>query len=152
MKIIISIIFTFLLTNNSFSSENVLNQASLYTVKIRTSIDRPFHEDDKAGLIRGSGFLIDKENGLIITNAHITGRSKSKIKVAFKDYGFETAKQVNSTWGKLDDLLISNCYTESNYLRGGHLEINDLFAVLMGFKLFVTPRPWPGGMREAVEQ
>jgi len=94
MKIIISIIFTFLLTNNSFSSENVLNQASLYTVKIRTSIDRPFHEDDKAGLIRGSGFLIDKENGLIITNAHITGRSKSKIKVAFKDYGFETAKQV----------------------------------------------------------
>ena len=93
MKILISIIFTFLFLKSGYSSENILDQASLYTVKIRTLIDRPFHEDDKAGLIRGSGFLVDKEKGLIITNAHISGRSKSKIKIAFKDYGFQIASQ-----------------------------------------------------------
>jgi len=94
MRKIISTLFIFLYIKNGFSSENILEEASLYTVKIRTSIDRPFHEDDKAGLIRGTGFLVDKNNGLIITNAHISGRSKSKIKIAFKNYGFKEAKQV----------------------------------------------------------
>ena len=94
MKKIISLIFIFLFIKSSFSSENILDEASLYTVKIRTSIERPFHEDDKAGLVRGTGFLVDKKNGLIITNAHISGRSKSKIKIAFKNFGFKEAKQV----------------------------------------------------------
>ncbi len=41
----------------SYASEDVLNDANLYTVKFRTSIDRPFREDKNAGLRKGSGFL-----------------------------------------------------------------------------------------------
>ena len=78
----------------SYASEDVLNDANLYTVKFRTSIDRPFREDKSAGLRKGSGFLVDKEKGLILTNAHVTGRSKSKVRVAFKNYGFHHVKQI----------------------------------------------------------
>ena len=76
------------------ASEDVLKDANLYTVKFRTSIDRAFIEDKKAGLRKGSGFLVNKEKGLILTNAHVTGMSKSKIRVAFKNHGFKVAQSV----------------------------------------------------------
>ena len=56
-------------------SEKYLDDASLYSVKLRVSINKPFIEDKKVGLRLGSGFLVDKKKGLIITNAHVTGSS-----------------------------------------------------------------------------
>lgn len=134
MKILISIIFTFLFLKSGYSSENILDQASLYTVKIRTLIDRPFHEDDKAGLIRGSGFLVDKEKGLIITNAHISGRSKSKIKIAFKDYGFQIASQeyidpnIDIAIIKINPKLIPNKAIEAKLKCNGKVKNGALVA------------------------
>ena len=90
--LIFLIIITF--SKVSYASEDVLEDANLYTVKFRTSIDRPFREDKNAGLRKGSGFLVNKDKGLILTNAHVTGRSKSKVRVAFKNYGFSPVKQV----------------------------------------------------------
>ena len=78
----------------SYASEDFLDEANLYTVKFRTTIDRAFREDKSVGLRKGSGFLVDKEKGLILTNAHVTGRSKSKVRVAFKNYGFNPVEQV----------------------------------------------------------
>lgn len=78
----------------SYASEKFLINANLYTVKIRTSIDRPFIEDRNTGLRKGSGFLVNKDKGLILTNAHVSGRSNSKIRIAFKNSGFIPVKQV----------------------------------------------------------
>ena len=95
MKLILTtLIFILSILKVSYASEDVLEDANLYTVKFRTSVDRPFREDKNAGLRKGSGFLINKDKGLILTNAHITARSKSKVRVAFKNYGFSPVKQV----------------------------------------------------------
>ena len=73
-------------------SEKYLNDASLYSVKLRVSVDKPLLKI-KVGLRLGSGFLVDKK-GFVITNAHVTGSSVSKVRVAFRDHDFISAKQV----------------------------------------------------------
>ena len=97
-KLIILILFCwFSAINHSYSkslSEEYLDDASLYSVKLRVSVEKPFIEDKKVGLRLGSGFLVDKKKGLIITNAHVTGSSISKVRVAFRDNDFISAKQV----------------------------------------------------------
>ena len=94
IKSILIFVISITFSKVSYASEDVLKDANLYTVKFRTSVDRPFREDKNAGLRKGSGFLVNKDKGLILTNAHVTGRSKSKVRVAFKNYGFSPAKQV----------------------------------------------------------
>ena len=93
-KLLIILMLLITISKVSYASEDVLSDANLYTVKFRTSIDKPFREDKTAGLRKGSGFLVDKEKGLILTNAHVTGRSKSKVRIAFKNYGFHPVKQI----------------------------------------------------------
>ena len=93
-KLLIILMLLITISKVSYASEDVLSDANLYTVKFRTSIDKPFREDKTAGLRKGSGFLVDKQKGLILTNAHVTGRSKSKVRVAFKNYGFHPVKQI----------------------------------------------------------
>ena len=95
MKLILPIfIYILVISEPSCASEGVLKDANFYTVKFRTSVYKPFREDKNAGLRKGSGFLVNKDKGLILTNAHVTGRSKSKVRVAFKNYGFLPVKQV----------------------------------------------------------
>ena len=56
MKLILStLIFILSFSKASYASEDVLEDANLYTVKFRTSVDRPFREDKNAGLRKGSG-------------------------------------------------------------------------------------------------
>ena len=97
-KIILILIFyiycTFTSSYSNSLSEKYLDDASLYSVKLRVSVDKPFIEDKKVGLRLGSGFLVDKKKGLIITNAHVTGSSISRVRVAFRDNDFIHAKQV----------------------------------------------------------
>ena len=97
-KLIILILFFSISTvNQCYSkslSEKYLDDASLYSVKLRVSVEKPFIEDKKVGLRLGSGFLVDKKKGLIITNAHVTGSSISKVRVAFRDNDFISARQV----------------------------------------------------------
>ena len=95
-KLLIILMLLITISKVSYASEDVLSDANLYTVKFRTSIDKPFREDKTAGLRKGSGFLVDKEKGLILTNAHVTGRSKSKVRVAFKNYGFHMIQETYS--------------------------------------------------------
>ena len=63
--------------------EKILNDANKYTVKIYNSTDTPFIEDSYSPAA-GSGFLIDKANGLIVTNAHVASYSPSLNRVNFK--------------------------------------------------------------------
>ena len=73
--------------------ERILDQANKYTVKIYNSTDTPFIEDSYSPSA-GSGFLIDKTNGLIVTNAHVASYSPSLNRVNFKYSDPIKSKQV----------------------------------------------------------
>ena len=73
--------------------EKILNDANKYTVKISNSTDTPFIEDNYSPS-SGSGFLIDKANGLIVTNAHVASYSPSLNRVNFKYSAPIKSKQV----------------------------------------------------------
>ena len=83
MKKIIFIILA--LTSSVYANEleRILDQANKYTVKIYNSTDTPFLEDSYSPSA-GSGFLIDKANGIIITNAHVGSYSPALNRVNFK--------------------------------------------------------------------
>lgn len=80
----IAIISSF--TANSMATEGtaIFESAKKYTVKIKTTVKWPFH-DERRGTSKGSGFLIDKERGWILTNAHVAAKSPSTIVVSFID-------------------------------------------------------------------
>jgi S1-C subfamily serine protease len=79
------IIFILALTTSVYSNEleRILDQANKYTVKISNSTNTPFIEDSYNASF-GSGILIDKTNGIIITNAHVSSYSPSINRVNFK--------------------------------------------------------------------
>jgi len=83
MKKIIFIILA--LTSSVYANEleRILDQANKYTVKISNSTNTPFIEDSYNASF-GSGILIDKTNGIIITNAHVSSYSPSINRVNFK--------------------------------------------------------------------
>ena len=95
MKKAIGIIVLSLLWCNvafAVSLESILEKANLYTVVINNSIEKPFIEDGYGG--SGTGFLVDKKKGLIITNAHVSGHSPAFNEVNFKNQEPVPAKQV----------------------------------------------------------
>ena len=79
------IIFILALTSSVYANEleRILDQANKYTVKISNSTNTPFIEDSYNSSF-GSGILIDKTNGIIITNAHVSSYSPSINRVNFK--------------------------------------------------------------------
>ena len=78
------LILLLLLPNLIFgeSLEKVIADANLYTVKIDVSTEMPFIEDSWYG--SGTGFLVDKKTGLILTNKHVSSQSPSLIDINFK--------------------------------------------------------------------
>ena len=64
---------------------DILDEASKFTVRVRTSIDFSFAEDE-AGTLYGAGFLVDESRRYIVTNAHVSGRGNARIEVAFKGF------------------------------------------------------------------
>lgn len=63
---------------------DVIDQANRYTIKIVTAVDYPFGSDRKS-TFRGSGFLVDRQRGWFLTNAHVASKSPSKVRASFKD-------------------------------------------------------------------
>lgn len=74
-------------TNGSAATETeVIERVTNASVLIRTKLLHGFTEDDIAsGRWRGSGFVIDKANGWIMTNAHVAGSGPAEITVQFAD-------------------------------------------------------------------
>ena len=96
-KIGISVLLFFALPNAAFagiSPEQVLSDAAHYTVKIDV-LSRIGLNQDAGGSGSGTGFLIDKKRGWILTNAHVSTRSPGSIKVSFKDHGKIVAKRIH---------------------------------------------------------
>ena len=89
------LIFLFVLSINSVSAATlieILEKANRYTVKIENSIEKPFMGDGYGG--SGTGFLVNKEKGLIVTNAHVSGQSPAINRINFKNDNPISAKQV----------------------------------------------------------
>ena len=74
--------------------EEILRNAALYTVKVKTLGDIGLNKDE-GGSSTGTGFLIDRKRGWILTNAHVATRSPAKIEVSFKDGAAVTAKRIH---------------------------------------------------------
>ena len=72
---------------------DAIEQANRYTIKIVTAVDYPFGTDKK-GTSRGSGFLVDKERGWFLTNAHVAAKSPSTIRASFKDRPYVAIEKV----------------------------------------------------------
>ena len=94
-----NIIFSFILLiifssiSKANELERILDQANKYTVKIYNSTDTPFIEDSY-NPSAGSGFLIDKANGIIVTNAHVASYSPALNRVNFKHSNPVQSKQI----------------------------------------------------------
>lgn len=74
-------------------SENVFKNALGYTVQVRSTLPVPF-DGDRKGSGLGAGFLVDAGRGWIMTNAHVVGRSPSRIELAFHGQEFSEAHKV----------------------------------------------------------
>ena len=64
-------------------ANDVIEDANHFTVQISAAVEYPFGEENK-GTSKGAGFLIDRERGWIMTNAHVARRAPAKIRVNFK--------------------------------------------------------------------
>ena len=89
--ILLSYFFSFS-AQSAVSLTKILEDANQYTVKIQNSIERPFVEDGYSG--RGTGFLVDKAKGYILTNSHVSGSSPAINEINFKNKRRIAAKQV----------------------------------------------------------
>lgn len=77
----------------SADDEAVFKAVKQYTVKVRTQVSVPFSGDKKGAWI-GAGFLVDKDRGWIVTNAHVATRSHSVVRVAFHDGEYVPVRKV----------------------------------------------------------
>lgn len=76
------------------SPEQILADASLYTVKIQVLTEIGLNQD-AGGAQSGTGFLIDKQRGWLLTNAHVATRSPSTIRVSFRNGEEFEAKRIH---------------------------------------------------------
>ena len=76
-------------------SQNI-ESATAATVLIKTHLNHGFLEDDDAhGRWEGTGFLINRERGWIVTNAHVAGYGPASLRVRFEtDDVFSEAKRL----------------------------------------------------------
>jgi serine protease Do len=65
-------------------ADSLIEEATRYTVKLRVSVQYPFIGEHK-GTSNGTGFVVDRQRGWIVTNAHMAKSSPSRIQIIFKD-------------------------------------------------------------------
>ena len=76
------------------SEEQIIAYAKRYTVQVITQ-NRFGLNKDEGGTLGGTGFLVDRERGWIITNAHVATRSPSTVTVSFKGGDAITARRIH---------------------------------------------------------
>ena len=64
------------------AGEDAFRDAKNWTVQIRTSVSRPFTQD-QMGSFQGAGLVVDARRGWVLTNKHVASSSYSTITVTF---------------------------------------------------------------------
>lgn len=72
------------------ASEALFRAALEYTVDVRTVVEVPFIGDER-GTLSAAGFLVDRNRGWLLTNAHVASQSPASVQVAFRDGEFTRA-------------------------------------------------------------
>jgi len=78
---------------------DMLGQAQRFTVKVRGTVVWPF-APEQPGTGSGTGFIIDRDKGWILTNAHVVNRSPSTVEIAVGD--------TESEWIAADRVYVDN--------------------------------------------
>ena len=78
---------------------DMLGQAQRFTVKVRGTVVWPF-APEQPGTGSGTGFIIDRDKGWILTNAHVVNRSPSTVEIAVGD--------TESEWIAVDRVYVDN--------------------------------------------
>ena len=78
---------------------DMLGQAQRFTVKVRGTVVWPF-APEQPGTGSGTGFIIDRDKGWILTNAHVAKRSPSTVEIAVGD--------AESEWIAVDRVYVDN--------------------------------------------
>jgi len=76
-----------------FIQASPIDDASQFSVRIKSTVRYAFAGED-AGTSNGAGFLIDRQRGWVLTNAHVSGFGTGDIEVSFKGHDFHDAKPV----------------------------------------------------------
>ena len=87
---LLTIIMAFL-TNVTYASP--IDDASQYSVRIKSTVRYAF-AGENAGTSDGAGFLIDRQRGWVLTNAHVSGYGTGDIEVSFKGHDYHDAKPI----------------------------------------------------------
>lgn len=121
------------------SPEDVLAEASRYTVKVQVLNDIAFNQDE-GGSGSGTGFLIDRQRGWILTNAHVATRSPSTIRVSFKGGELIAAKRVHVD--PLIDLAILSVPTNSIPASAVEAKLGCDTKAVSGTSVLAYGHPW----------
>jgi hypothetical protein len=73
---------TFPLHAATLTADDVLEAAAGYTVKIKRTSGIGLNEDSGSSA-HATGFLVDKQRGCVLTNAHVASRSPTTLSVSF---------------------------------------------------------------------
>ncbi len=93
LVVLLALYITFASPTYAAIAEDIFKQAPGYTVQIRTVVEMPFAEDRMTSTL-GAGFVVDAERGWVMTNAHISARSPSRVRIAFRGGKYKPASKV----------------------------------------------------------
>lgn len=77
----------------SLAADVLLEAAVGYTVKIKRTSGIGLNED-RGSSTHATGFLVDKQRGWILTNAHVATRSPTTLSISFKGQSYVNAKRI----------------------------------------------------------
>ena len=72
------------------TAATIFEAARQYTVQVRAVVSDPFGSES-TGVSLGAGFVVDAARGWVMTNAHVVGRSPSRVAVSFRGEKFAPA-------------------------------------------------------------
>jgi len=121
-------------------SENI-ESATSATVLIKTHLKHGFLEDDQSdGRWEGSGFLINKQKGWILTNAHVAGFGPVTLRVKFEGQDkFSTGERVFID--SKHDVAVIKVDPESIPTESEGLEIDCSYELSRGDSVFSIGHP-----------
>ena len=121
------------------TSEDIFKGALRYTVQVRTTLPVPFYGDRKGSGL-GAGFVVDSARGWIMTNAHVVGRSPSRVEVALHGQDFAEATKVYvDPFLDLAILQVANA-TDTRAIEEPRLECTEIPPV--GHPVGAFGHPW----------